>query len=428
MLEAVAGEEERLTVDLSGGSGYTQIYLVMQPAPGVTSKTTRNGLVPRAGLFRFGDWVYAGVVEFPVDALRLGDVPHVLPALQKQQGRLGFLSESKAFPVTHPLTPTVQAFMGAVALLRHEMEDSQEEVAALAEQSMNAWIDADWAASFFELAFQGGAIPEGLRDVEVVAAKIYLHGGSGIVLHVVYFQGSMYCVLSESVEDLPLLDVAFPDVTARNRAVQVRTYSDTTARKLAAAFAPPGVCPLPKCLRVWEGRRKGVAGVGTGAGGALADGGDVAAAIRERARLRAEAEATAAAASSSSGGGGGGGAAGGAARGATAAAAAAAAPAAAAAAPAAAAPAAAAVAAAPVAAAAARTAAAAAPSTSSSAAGGGDSKYAEDDDIYDMSGVKAVLPASGGGGGGGGGGAPVVLPAVAAWRRPSQRRRRWRRA
>jgi hypothetical protein len=55
-------------------------------------------VIPRAAMFRFGDWVYAGAVDFPVDALRLGDVPFVLPALQKQQGRLAFLSEAKAFP------------------------------------------------------------------------------------------------------------------------------------------------------------------------------------------------------------------------------------------------------------------------------------------------------------------------------------------
>lgn len=37
--------------------------------------------------------------------------------------------------------------------------------------------------------------------------------------------------------------VAFPDVTARNRVVQVRSYEERTARKLSEAF--PGA-PLPK--------------------------------------------------------------------------------------------------------------------------------------------------------------------------------------
>ena len=53
----------------------------------------------------------------------------------------------------------------------------------------------------------------------VNAKSMTLSVGAGVVLHVVYCSGSLYCVLADSVEDLPLLDVAFPDVTARNRVV-----------------------------------------------------------------------------------------------------------------------------------------------------------------------------------------------------------------
>lgn len=54
-----------------------------------------------------------------------------------------------------------------------------------------------------------------MQPVEMIAAKVYFPGG--IVLHTVFFGGSIYCVLADSVEDLPLLDVAFPDVTAKCR-------------------------------------------------------------------------------------------------------------------------------------------------------------------------------------------------------------------
>jgi len=132
---------------------------------------------------------------------------------------------------------------------------------------------------------------------------MYLHQGAGIVLHVVYFAGSLYCVLADSVEDLPLLDVAFPDVTARNRVVQVREYDEPRARRLAAAHGGSDAnCPKPRCLRVWEGRRRGVVGVGFGAASALsqADGADMAAVIRDKARKRAEAEAAASSATTAS--------------------------------------------------------------------------------------------------------------------------------
>lgn len=96
------------------------------------------------------------------------------------------------------------------------------QLARLSGDAINGWIDADWAASFFELSFAPGSVPPGLAAAEIIAAKVYLFQGTGVILHCVYFQGSLYCVLADSVEDLPLLDVAFPDVTARNRVVQVR--------------------------------------------------------------------------------------------------------------------------------------------------------------------------------------------------------------
>ncbi len=48
----------------------------------------RSGSYSRRALFRFGNWCYEGEVDFGVDALHLGDVPDVLPALQKQQVRV----------------------------------------------------------------------------------------------------------------------------------------------------------------------------------------------------------------------------------------------------------------------------------------------------------------------------------------------------
>lgn len=86
-------------VDVSGGSGYTQVYLVLKPTATGTTGSGGASVVPREAVFRFGDWIYSGAVDFPVDALKLGDVPHVLPALQKQQGRLSFLSEATKMPV-----------------------------------------------------------------------------------------------------------------------------------------------------------------------------------------------------------------------------------------------------------------------------------------------------------------------------------------
>lgn len=98
------------------------------------------------------------------------------------------------------------------------------------------------------------------QDVELIAAKTY---SRGIVLHSVLFNNSLYAVLADADDDQPLLDVAFPDVTARCRGLQIKSYD------LAAAES--GL--VPRKLSLWEGRRRGAVGVGWGTAAALAAGG-----------------------------------------------------------------------------------------------------------------------------------------------------------
>ena len=85
-----------------------QIYLVRHP------KHLDTGSTAREVLFRFGNWCYGGEVALGVDALHLGDVPDLLPALQRQQGRLQYLYEAKAVPVASPFRGALKAFLSAV--------------------------------------------------------------------------------------------------------------------------------------------------------------------------------------------------------------------------------------------------------------------------------------------------------------------------
>lgn len=227
------------TRDLQG-VGYTQVYAVAKP------RALAAGSTRRECLFRFGNWCYAGAVDFGVDALNLGDVPDVLPVLQRQQGSLAYMCEIAKFPAEHPFAKPLAAYKSAVDFMTVEMVSAQEDLEKLASQAATAWVDEDSAASFFEMAFEHA--PE-LADMEVIASKTYT--AVGIVLHCVWFGGSMFCVLASASEDQPLLDVAFPDVTAKCRGVQVRSYG-------ADAAAEFEDCPHPRRLTVWEGRRAGV--------------------------------------------------------------------------------------------------------------------------------------------------------------------------
>ncbi len=269
---AASGDSDADAVADMSGDGYMQIYAVMRPTGGTSS---------RAALFRYGGWVYTGKVDFGLPALHLGDIPEMLPALQRQQGRLEYTCDVGAFPVESAFFPVVRQYMAAVSFLHDEMIAVQDTLAEMAEVGITSWIDADWAASFFELALE--LTPE-LRAVEAIASKTYFE--SGIVLHCVLFGSSLYCVLANAAADLPLLDVAFPDVTARCRGAQVKAYG------AGQGPAGPGM-PKAQRLTVWEGRRRGVKGVGWGTVAAVkedAAGANAGAEIRAKARERAEAE------------------------------------------------------------------------------------------------------------------------------------------
>lgn len=233
------------TVDITG-DGYTQTYIVMKP------KHLAEGSTRRDVFFRFGSWCYAGQVDLGVEALHLGDVPEALPALQRQQSALSFMCESAAVPMSSPYAMILASYGGALSFFQQEIIASEAKLSEMAELGVTAWIEEDWGAAFFELALRSGST---FADVEMVAGKTYERG---IVLHSVLFNNSLYAVLADADDDQPLLDVAFPDVTARCRGYQIKTYS-----------TPEGPGLVPRRLSVWEGRRKGSAGVGWGASAAL---------------------------------------------------------------------------------------------------------------------------------------------------------------
>ena len=284
---AAAGDGRRATgtEDLAG-EGYMQVYCVMKP------KHLDSGSTRRDALFRFGNWCYGGEVDFGVEGLHLGDVPDVLPTLQKQQGNLAYLCEISKFPSDSPNAAVLAAYKASLEFLTAEMLSVEEELEKLSQLGLTGWLNEDWSSSFFELAFE---VPPEMEHVEVIASKQYT--SVGIVLHCVWFGGSLYCVLADTKDDQPLLDVAFPDVTARCRGVQVKQYAE-------AEYATRKDLPMPKRLSVWEGRRKGVPGVGWGTVAAVKEDafraqvghGSVGDEIRAAARKRAAAEAAEAAA------------------------------------------------------------------------------------------------------------------------------------
>ena len=202
--------------------GYTQTYIMM--------RAEQRGSVERRAFFRYGQWCYGGCLDMD-HPVNLAQVPHVLRKFQKQQGRLGFLFEVKNLPKRYHFTTPMKHLAMAVAFLEEEIGKAEPVLSRLnqqhARQGMETWIDEENGQQYFELQTAGNA--EHYKDVELMASKTYFQE---VVLIVLYFEGSFYVTLSPSIDDQPLLDMSFPDVSTRGRAFQIATYNHPEFKKL----------------------------------------------------------------------------------------------------------------------------------------------------------------------------------------------------
>ena len=225
--------------------GYTQTYVMM--------RATEPGSVERRAFFRYGQWCYGGCLDMDHE-VSLSQVPHVLRKFQKQQGRLGFLFEVKNLPKEYHFTPPMKHLAMTVAFLEEEIGKAEQVLTDLnqhhARNGMESWIDEENGQQYFEL--QTAGVPEQYRDVELMASKTYFQE---VVLIVLYFESSFYVTLSPSVDDQPLLDMSFPDVSTRGRAFQVASYNHPFFKKLMLWQAQKSVWETAN-RAVLEQRRK----------------------------------------------------------------------------------------------------------------------------------------------------------------------------
>ncbi|KAJ0407299.1 hypothetical protein ATCC90586_002227 [Pythium insidiosum] len=213
--------------------GYNQTYIIRSSASNIHDV-----------LFRCGNWCYGGKVDLGSAAIELGDLPAVIPALQKQQGSLQYLCEWKAIPAASPYTVPLETLYDVFDFVGAELASERIERKLTRAAQEHAWIDDDGEAkNFFEL--QSGGY-ECFDDIDIVASKTFVRG---LVLLVIYYQRSFYVVLQEGDGEQPLLDVRFPDLTAHLQGVHLQTYRDddcTNMKKLTLWQAvKPGKNPSP---------------------------------------------------------------------------------------------------------------------------------------------------------------------------------------
>jgi hypothetical protein len=126
--------------------GYNQTYIIQ------SSKSHLHEV-----LFRCGNWCYTGKVDLGDSEITLGDLPVVIPALQKQQGSLQFLCEWKQIPPTSPYATPLETLYDAFDFIGTELASKVIEKKLMKAAQDNPWIDDDSKENknFFELESGG---------------------------------------------------------------------------------------------------------------------------------------------------------------------------------------------------------------------------------------------------------------------------------
>ncbi|CAM9509147.1 unnamed protein product, partial [Phaeothamnion confervicola] len=222
-------------------SSYIQTYVVMQPNKGSGIRSAGDGPAGGGGgsnainvnyrdvLFRFGSWCYCGTVQL-TPRLALADLPHIIPALRMQQGRLDFLCDVAQVPIKSPFAAPLKLMQSLAPLMEAEVLGSEAVLSELMSDlgamglsdSVEDWLEGDSSNSFFEFTTAPDEnMDESLRNVDLIASKSY--SPQGVVTITVWFQGAYYVILQEGAKEQPLLDSRFPDVSGKGRGYQVRS-------------------------------------------------------------------------------------------------------------------------------------------------------------------------------------------------------------
>ena len=200
--------------------GYHQTYFVRKP-----SRTTTR----RKVFVRCGNWCYDGEVDLGQVSLVLSDIPMAIPILQAQQSSLRYVNEFNNLRRSNPYRKALLHLSHAAAFMEEKatspaavraLEQLEELASGNDVKDPGQKIHAGEAVSeYFELQLSQNSTA--YDDIELAACKIYVRG---VIIVMIYFDGSIYATLADGEGDQPLLDVAFPDMSRKGGGCQIGTY------------------------------------------------------------------------------------------------------------------------------------------------------------------------------------------------------------
>jgi len=261
------------------GRGYNQTYIIRKQAPHSNPSTRRETF------FRCGNYCYQANLDLGCRKCLLGNVPQIIPVLQKQQPNLTYLHE-----IEHALSTPSSPFHQAVCELETANQFIQEQLGqvedllteAISEHKFLAeWIKGNWQKAniiavnkdnSYHIRFQrdkqvvrnvlatdirkanGETTKErftkleevsarrlelffemktknltALQGIELIASKTYLNE---LVLVLIYHEDSFFIRLLDANvagRGQALLDVSYPDLSAKGRGHLLKEYESEYA-------------------------------------------------------------------------------------------------------------------------------------------------------------------------------------------------------
>lgn len=205
--------------------GYNQTYVIMRN----NSPEDKSAEEDHPVFFRCGNWCYKGQIQFNGLKIGISDLPLLIPTLQKQQGSLQYFCSSVNVPSSSEYAAPLKFLREATEFVAHEMTSASIEKELRKMSSVFPWIDADGAATYFEMTLNN--IPSCMGNVALVASKTYARG---LIIISIYSEKVLYFVIQSGEGDQPLLDVRFPDVSKHGQGLLLQSYNNSSSpyRKL----------------------------------------------------------------------------------------------------------------------------------------------------------------------------------------------------
>ena len=178
---------------------YSQIYVLKY-----------NDTITADTAFLCGNYYYEGCAQLEVETT-LDRIPQIIPSLQQQQDKLQFICTTKSlYEYESNLARQVEIVQEAHDCFVEKLPLARIE--ELSKQKSNEWISEN------NVYFQMCGLEKLVEDNVFSCSKTYARG---LIILSIFLDGVFYFVVSDGSDDQPLLDIRFPDLSKRDKFLQI---------------------------------------------------------------------------------------------------------------------------------------------------------------------------------------------------------------